>query len=365
MSNNQRMILDLVLRNQPITRSELTERTNLTQQSVHRIVSQLDASGLLTIKPAPASGPGKPSPFVDLNSSAVHSLGLLVNTDSVVLSLVDLTCSPVGERRMALDLSSRKDALVRIGLEVDRFLSDHGIKKKNLCGIGFTIPGYFTDRHRTFNAPAPLRDWSLIDISTELTEHFGLEAYVENSATAGAIGESLNGVGRNLDSFAYLGFDYGFGGGIVINGTPLTGMNGNAGELSNIYTTPEEHSNRPALRSLLERIREGGIPIAGIEDLRQNFDPAWPGVDDWIDAVTPQLNRVVIAIHGFLDPEAIVFGGQIPTALAQMLIERVEFPTEHRYDAPWPHPKLLLGKTTGEPAATGAALKPLKENFFL
>ncbi len=364
LSRNQRALLDLIRRRQPILRSALTDQTDLTQQSVHRLIAQLTERDLVRIEPGQPVGPGKPSPLVSINPAAAYALGVLVNTDSVALSLVDLSGGIAAERRLPMDMSVRARALPGIHEEALRLTETAGIDGARLCAMGFTMPGYFA-APRCFNAPEPLRDWSLVDLTPELEALFGLEVFLENSATAGAIGEALNGVGREVASLAYLAFDYGFGGGIVIGDTVLTGHHGNAGEFSTIFTGPGEDADRPALASLVRLLREKGVTVAGVEDLRHRFDPDWPGVADWIDRIMPQLDRIVIGLHGILDPEAIVFGGQIPPALAEMLIARVRFPTRSRYNAGLPLPRLLASRAIGEPAATGAALKALKTQFFL
>jgi hypothetical protein len=51
--------------------------------------------------------------------------------------------------------------------------------------------------------------------------------------------------------------------------------------------------------------------------------------------------------------------------LADILIEHIRFPETARYDRPMPRPTLIKGRATGEPAATGAALLPLKARYFL
>lgn len=365
LSDNQRSILDIVRRTPGITRASITDRTELTQQSVHRIIDQLIEAGLIALSDGPRSGPGKPSPLISLHGAASYSLGLLANTDSVVLSIQDLTCTTIFETRAPMDMSDHAAALRVVSALFDKTINDAGLDRTRFCGMGFTMPGYFVSAEKEFNAPEPLRDWSLIDLRPILGETFGLPAYVENSATAGAVGEALNGVGRQYRSFAYLGFDYGFGGGIILDGSPLMGRHGNAGEFSTIYLTEDEQTRRPALRYLVDILRARGVQIAGIEALRHGFNPDWPGVDAWIDQTLPQLRRIIFALQGIVDPEAIVFGGQIPPALADMLIARIRFTDNARYNRPLPAPDLVKGQAVGEPAATGAALLALKAQFFL
>ncbi len=365
LSENQRTILDIVRRSTQTTRSAITDQVNLTQQSVHRLVDQLIDQNLLVLSAAPRKGPGKPSPLIGLNPAGAYGLGILANTDSIVLCITDLSCRTMLERRLTLDMSERRAALSLIRHELALLLKDVDLTISDLSGLGFTMPGFFVGSNRAFNAPEPLEDWSLIDLRPELTSTFGLETQVENSATAGAVGEALDGIGKKFLNFAYLGFDYGFGGGLVLNGSPFTGSHGNAGEFSAIYTTREEALSRPALQYLINDLRAHGVTVDGVEELRTTFDPNWPGVQDWIDRVLPQLSRIVIGLHGIIDPEAIVFGGQIPPALADLLIARISIPEAARYDRSMPKPSLVKGMATGEPAAKGAALLPLKKQYFL
>ncbi|SDW45400.1 ROK family protein [Roseicitreum antarcticum] len=110
-----------------------------------------------------------------------------------------------------------------------------------------------------------------------LSTHFGLPVWAENGVNTGAIGEQMLGVGHHVDNFAYLSFNHGFGGGIIMDWKLAHGAFGNAGELSGMFA-PDEMPNRPALRSLLETLQGKGVSVRTIADLAEHFDPAWPGV---------------------------------------------------------------------------------------
>lgn len=362
-NENQRDVLNLIRLYQPVKRSDLTEMTNLTQQSVHRIVSAIETKGLVTSAPGVASGPGKPSPVFSLISNAAYGLGILVNTDSVVICVVDLYCNVRVTKQFGLDLSDRKAALEQIEIQLDTLLNESKISKKFISGIGFTLPGFFVAKGKLFNAPEPLRDWSLVDLQSELNDRFAMPVFLENSANAGAVGEMLGPLGIKYRDFIYLGFDYGFGGAIVIDGKLHSGRAGNAGELSAIYVG-DEIAERPAMGLLLKHLKANGVVLSGIDELKRNFDPQWPGVEEWIDRTMPHLNRLIFALTGIMDPEAIIFGGQIAPQLADILIDRVRFPSKFRYETPPPLPDLVRGSALEDPAATGVAQLPLKHLYF-
>ncbi|MEI8633947.1 ROK family protein [Vibrio sp. PP-XX7] len=77
----------------------------------------------------------------------------------------------------------------------------------------------------------PLSDWANVDLESELETLLDIPVILINNATTGAIGEAFHGAGLRYQTFGYLSFNFGFGGGIVINGEPFFGAFGNAGKL--------------------------------------------------------------------------------------------------------------------------------------
>jgi predicted NBD/HSP70 family sugar kinase len=79
------------------------------------------------------------------------------------------------------------------------------------------------------------------------------------------------------------------------------------------------------------------------------------------------VDRLVASLIAVLDPQAIVFGGQLPRALGRMMIERVHMPSqrEHRYGIGPQEAKLVLSETEGDSSALGATLLPLRIRYFL
>jgi predicted NBD/HSP70 family sugar kinase len=365
-SENERLILDIVRNHEPIRRATITAHTNLTQQSIHRLVEALVARGLLRAG-APFKGArGQPSPTIELERQAVYSVGISVNTDAVTLSLADFGCDIVDQEVLRGVPVDRKATLAILAEKLSSILARHEISRASVIGLGFAMSGFFVGDDRRFNAPEPLRDWSLVDLQPELEHVFGVPAWLENNATTGAIGESLRGVGRWCKTFAYLSFNYGFGGGLVLEGRPYLGFHGNAGEFSVIYN-PDEMLRRPALQYLIATLRESGVDIGSIEELKQNFDPSWPGVESWLSETMPMLDRLIATLTGVVDPQAIVFGGQLPPELGRMMIARARLPSQrpHRYDVAPSGPRLVLSETKGDASAIGAALLPLKFRYFL
>ena len=364
LSENERLILEIVRRSRGIKRSSVAPRTNLTQPSVHRIIDGLLEAGYLALGETVIEGRGKPSKGLELNPSAAYSVGISINTDSASLCICDFRCGVIHSEILEIPPVDRAKTLVVLKERAVAAMQRNAIPRSKLAGVGFAMSGFFVPPDGYFVTPEPLRDWSLANIGGELAALFESPVWTENNATTGAIGETIVGAGLAYPTFGYLSFNYGFGAGIIIDGKPIFGSFGNAGEISRIYTL-EEIQHRPALGELIKRLRANGVSVQNVAELRQTFDLDWPGVEEWIQEIEPHLNRAIDAMWAVFDPAAIVFGGELPKSLGERLIE---LPSSDRY---WrtgiaaAEPKRILSSVNGDPAVIGAALIPFKELYFV
>ncbi len=362
VSDNERALLRLARAYPGHSRSEIAARLPLAQQSVHRIIDALAERGLILLgSPRPGTGRGQPSPTVSLNPEFAWTVGLSVNTDRAGLCLMPFA-GPAETVSIDIGGQTLTGSLDRIQTRLTQLLDQRGVAAEKILGLSLGIAGYRIEG-TVYNAPLPLHDWSLIELGPLLSRRFNLPVWVENGASTAAVGEAMLGVGRHIQSFAYLSFNYGFGGGLILNGELYAGSNGNAGEFSGLADA-EGHKRRPALHLLIARLEAEGMHVPSLEWLRRNFRADWPGVEAWVDDVTPFTNTLLNAIWSVIDPQAIVFGGEVPRKLADMLIERVTFNNSPRYGNRRRTPKLIVSDLEGEPSAVGAAALPFKTCVF-
>ncbi|MEM7047704.1 MAG: ROK family transcriptional regulator [Pseudomonadota bacterium] len=364
LSVNERRVLRIVHQHPNIARADITALIALTQQSVHRILEALVARGLIAFSTPVAQKRGQPSPSVILCGDFAYTVGISIDTDAVGISLLSFAGEVLAERGFELHRQDMATVLARVETTVEAMRGACGLTSERLFGAGLAIAGYMISG-TSYNAPLPLHEWSLIELGPLVSKRFGgLPVWVNNEANMAAVCEASLGVGRHIKNFVYLAFHYGLGGGIISDGELIAGGYGNAGELSGMFDK-QTFPRRPALQSLLECLRDHGTDVPSIEYIHRRFDPDWPGISDWLDDVTPAYNQLINALCATVDPQAVVFGGQIPSSLASMLIARTEFyHNALRYGVSRREPKLLISNLKGHPSATGAAMTPLKNVFF-
>ncbi len=236
------------------------------------------------------------------------------------------------------------------------------MEQERLFGVGFGITGFFVGENRQVNPPSPLDDLALTDLDRQLGEALGLPVWLENDGTAAAVGESLLGVGRWAASFVYLYFSLGLGGGIVVDGRSVRGAHGNAGEVAGML--PASGMESPTLELLRRMLVSDGIVFADIGSMLDRFNPHWPACDRWVERAAPAISLIVSASAALLDPDAIVFGGRQPRALAERLIAHVAIDNKPRRGRKRPEPRLVPAEAPNDATAIGAAALPLKEHYF-
>ncbi len=363
-SSNERTILGLLLSSpNRLNRAALAEASDLTLQSVSRLVEGMIARDLVCLgEPIDRQGPGSPSLAIEVNGDAAYSIGLSVTTDEISATVMNLRGNVLG-RSLGLPRSaSRADILDTCTELVETLIGRHVADRSLVIAIGFVVTGFFVDSRR-FNPPEGLADIAHIDLPALLEERCGLPVILENDGTAAATAEAFLGIGRDYPTFGYLHFAAGIGGGIVLNGHAIRGWRGNAGEMRSMLPA-HMVDDRPTLELLRTMLCNDGIAVPTIADMLDRFDIGWPTIDRWIDRTLPSLNTIVSALSAIFDPAVIVLGGRIPTALALRLIDRIEPFAQPRLGVFPPTAPIVPAKITDDPAVVGGAAIPLREYFF-
>ena len=115
-------------------------------------------------------------------------------------------------------------------------LSSELINQHNACPIAVGIScGSPLDPDRgIIQAPPNLPEWKNIHITEIFSESFGIPAFLDNDANAGALAEFLYGAGRGFSNIVFITFGTGCGAGLILNGKIYRGTNCYAGEIGHM-----------------------------------------------------------------------------------------------------------------------------------
>lgn len=367
---NRRIVLDVIRRQGRISRREIVELVSLSPQTVANITNDLQAIGLIVARRVKgAKSRGQPPIAFELNPNAGNSIGISLEPGRVSAGLVNLIGEILERREVDVDTHDQRRVLATV-MELIRELRRRSPAAERLWGIGVALPGPLIKTDISFLGPTTLEGWSDLSVLDELRHATRLQVFYSVDSVAAALGESLFGIARSLDTFFYMHFGVGLGGTLVVNRSAYRGANGNATEIGHIPAVPGGKrcycgnvgclERYLSLQSLAEALGVSEAPDRDaliIAQLERNEDPA---LQAWCREAAERLRDAVCVIENMLDPVTIVIGGSAPKLLVERLVLLAQ-PLHHsvRGGVATPSTRILLSERQEDSSILGAAVLPI------
>ena len=222
-------------------------------------------------------------------------------------------------------------------------------------GIGISSPGPLDPWHGVVIAPPNLAGWRDVPLTARVAAGVGLPTFLERDTNAAVIAEWRYGAARHADDAVYVTVSTGIGGGLIVNGRPVIGKDGSAGEIGHITVEIDgplcgdgmpghaeaigsgtaiaregrallERGEAPGLASLARTAEVDAELVARAAD---EGDAACQGV---LDRAWTAIGAMCASLVNTLNPEVVVLGGSIARHRPELLgvvrteIDRRAFP---------------------------------------
>ncbi|HEY5382756.1 MAG TPA: ROK family transcriptional regulator [Acidobacteriaceae bacterium] len=317
---NRNLILNLVRKQQPISRADLARTSGLQRSTVSLIVEDLIADKLVVEGPTGRLPRGRRPTFLQLNSQRAV-LALDIHPEQVTLAVSDLGGKIIAQKLLDIPESSR--SVGAIVTAIKRVIAEH--KQKSFDGIGVCLPGR-TDPILEQAIFAPNLHFPVRDIRGRIAKATGLRVEMDNVANACALAEVWFGESDGMHDLVVVNVSEGIGTGILANGRLLRGDSGMAGEFGHVQLDRDgplcgcgNHgcwetlaSNRAALRHYAESGGSpNGVSFTSLLSLAHAGDPIAIATLEWMST---NLGRGLRMITTALAPKEIVIVGDVTTA---------------------------------------------------
>jgi predicted NBD/HSP70 family sugar kinase len=223
------------------SRSELVARTGLTRTAIRALIGELVAGDLVVEEPGESDGTaGRPSPLVRPRPGAIVVLALEIAVDSLAAALISVGGVTIGKVRIPRPRGHFSvDEIVADLRELTGRLpiAEH---RDEIIGVGVAVAGVVR-RTDGVVSRAPNLGWHDVPLGAKLAEALGLDVPVRvaNEADLGAMAELRRGAAQGADNLLLIWGEVGVGGGIIVDGVPLTGVSGYAGEVGHMPVNPD------------------------------------------------------------------------------------------------------------------------------
>jgi glucokinase len=222
------------------------------------------------------------------------------------------------------------ERLLRLG---DDVLAEAGLAASQVAATGVGCGGPLDPETGMILSPPGLPGWDRVPLGPHVLDRFGGTAYVENDATAAALGEYRWG-GWDVRSLVYLTVSTGFGGGIVRDGELFRGAARQGGELGHVVIDwqgrrcgcgargcAEAYVSGTAIarRAAEAVLAEPTSSLAALDQVtaKDVYEHARAGDTTarrlW-DETTAMLGRAVAVLINVCEPELVVLGGGVTRA---------------------------------------------------
>lgn len=229
---NQKLILDEILKNSPVSRATLSEITGLNKSTVSSQVNTLLEKDFIFEIGAGQSRGGRRPVMLVFNKNAGYSIGIDIGVDYLNGILTDLEGNIILEKTSDLSSSSASEVKEILFALIHGFVTYMPESPYGLVGIGICVPG-LVDRHQQIIF-MPNLNWNIKDLQFLIESEFNVPVFVENEANAGAYGEKVFGMTKNYENIVYISINVGIGTGLVINNELYKGVQGFSGEMGHM-----------------------------------------------------------------------------------------------------------------------------------
>ena len=307
-------ILELIRRKGPITRTEISQGTDLNIVTVSNYVSNYIQRGLVIEKGMDVSTGGRRPTLVELNAKKTLAIGIdLGTTEAQDVEMVGLVADLAGhvEHRIARRRSkaSVEQVLACAPEMIAALFAIEGLDRARVEGIGIGVNGVLDE------AAGTIRDVSVGGIRTsyhgfrdEMESKWGMPVLMGTDATLAALGEMRLSLAKEARNLVYFYGDISCG--LILNGSLYWGSGGSAGQLG--ITRPMEDDALSWEKSW-QYLRPSGADLGIPERARKLLN----------DGMAPESKLLALA-HGRADDvtfDLVVAAARDGDALARELIE--------------------------------------------
>lgn len=319
---NRSLVLNTIKTFGPIARAEVARRTGLSPAAVTGLTADLIGEGLVFEKAAGDSSGGRPPILLALNPRGGYVVGVKVTETQVIAALTDMEATIISKVNLPWNGDS-KDEFIQVIMDVVATLvSQGGIRRKQLIGVGIGLAGVVDARAGTLRK-SPYLPWQDLPLRDLLQTKLRLPVYLDNDVNTLTLAEKWFGAGQGVENFLVVTIGRGVGLGIVMNGQFCRGAHGGAGEFGHTLVDEqgplcacgkrgclEAYASDPAL--MREAAVEGAVgrKVSTPNELVVLAAEGDPGALAILARAGQVLGRAVADLINLLDPELIILGGE-------------------------------------------------------
>ncbi len=236
---NRLNVLDTVRRHGPISRVEISERTQLSTTTVSAITASLLDDGLILSRHLgdirTEGARGRPRVMLELNPDAARVVGAKIAASRMVFVVTDFCGNVLSTLALPIRIDRQPIGVIADLIEdgVRRCVVDANLSLEDVDMVCLGLPGVIEHRTGKIRSSPVLREVN-IDFADEMTARFGTPTIIESDAHAVTLGHHWFGKARDLEDMVLISLEQTLGLGVLHRNDLFRGAGGlshNLGDL--------------------------------------------------------------------------------------------------------------------------------------
>jgi len=305
--NNLRLVLDTVIRNEPLSRADIVRHTRISKPAISSLTDELLGRGIISeIGEGQSSGGRKPI-LLRFNGDLRYHLAFEMGRTGYRIAVSDLKGRFVGHREgIFQNISSLAERLSVLREELFAVISEIRIDEKDLLKIICIAPGVYVEKGKALKWTPSYQEAAGQDLGGFFGRVFKRDVLMHHSTKLSLLGEKIAGKARGYDSVVYVDFAYGLGCAVMIDGKIYNGSRAAAGEIGYFYSSLDEFricSVKPYQLGCLEnRVSGKALQDRAAEILRLE---SGGGIAELLEGETGrQSGKIIFDAYRMGDPDA-------------------------------------------------------------
>ncbi len=235
--HNLRVVLQSLLYEPDLSRVQLAQRTLLSNTTITNLLSQLLEQGVVSElnngedETGKLRSVGRPRTSIHLESNARYAIGMHIGVGTIRVAITNLLDEMVINSMEHFDINApSSQVMAQMSTAIEKILVESQIERSKILGIGIGASG-LVEVATGINLLAPNLNWHDAPLRDFFQERLHLPVFVDNNVRAMAMGEAYFGLGRGVDSLAFVYGRVGVGAGLIFRGQPFRGSISGAGEI--------------------------------------------------------------------------------------------------------------------------------------
>lgn len=314
---NTLMVLDLIAQARGMSRTQLSDMTELSPASITRIAGAL--IGLHLVREEGTVDHVRRGPkarILRICDDGMYAVGIRIEREKMFLCLSDLhqRCLYSAETALGAGGPRTPEALASCAKRLFEGVGRSLLPDWSRVRVaGISVPG-IVDGERGLVLHSEQMHWRDVDLRTPFEAALGLPVWIENDVKACLTGERARANIPRQEDTAYLLMGTGVGVAVVSNGKLIRGHRNMAGEIEHLNFMPglmpaDVLQAHLVEEGILRSAQTASPSVRTLEDLmiayRQNAGFARILIED----VLQYMRLVISMIDSFYDPERIILGG--------------------------------------------------------